>query len=215
MSFYDFNINDASVEMLPPDKRYLNNVNLIRSLLSTLQWFHDLFFHSYYEGIVPATYAPGIYNYLDQVVYDKKVYLSLINNNSDLPTTSNWTLVQNDFIGLQERVLYNGSKLVLEYALNKEFNTTFRQPPVNSDIYISNDNPSVVGFLVGLTEPYCSSVGRTTSSDAIGPGGPFLYTNNFVIHIPSAALALTNTQAITNFVNKYIPASLKFTIQAY
>jgi hypothetical protein len=34
---------------------------------------------------------------------------------------------------LNERILFNGSKLVLEYALNTRYGTTFQQPPLVSD----------------------------------------------------------------------------------
>lgn len=215
MPIYDVNIDPIAAELLPPDKRTATTVPMLQALLKPLQWARDLFFGSYYGGATCPAYSPGTYNYLDQVIYNKHVYSSLINDNTDLPTTSNWQLVQDNFIGLKERILYNGAKLVLEYALNKEFDTVFRQPPNTSDIYITNLPASVTGFLVGITEPHCSSVGLTTSSDAIGPGSPFVYLNNFQINIPAAALALTNVQAITNFTNQYIPSSLRFTIVGY
>ena len=215
MAIYDLSINPVAIEQLPPDKRYPNNVSFLTALLAPLQWAHDLLFNSYYKGSTAPNYATGVYNYLDQVIYNKQVYLSLIPANTDVPTTSNWELIQNNFIGVQERLLYNGQRLVLEYALNKEFGTTFAQPPGRSAIYITNVAPTISGFLVGITEPNCSSVGLDTASDWIGPTLPFVYLNNFQINIPAAALALTNVQAITNFVNQYIPASLTFIIQSY
>lgn len=210
MSKYDFNINNAATESLPPDKRYQKNVTFIQSLLSALQWVYNLFFKSYYEGSTASVYAPGTYNYLDQVRYQKKIYLSLINDNTDLPTTLNWVLIQDNFIGMKERILYNGSKLVLEYALNKQFDATFRQLPSTSDIYISNLPVSTEGFLVGQT--IGSSVGQTLSSGTIGRSIPFIYLNNFQISIPIAIFALTNEQAVRNFVNQYVPAGLNYLI---
>jgi len=103
MSKYDFNINNAAVENLSPDKRYPNNITFLKSLLSSLQWLRDLFFGSYWDGSTVAQYSPGSYKYLDQVRYQKKIYSSLINDNTDLPTTSNWLLIQDNFIGLNER----------------------------------------------------------------------------------------------------------------
>lgn len=114
---------------------------------------------------------------------------------------------------LKERILFNGTKLVLEYALNKEYGTIFRQPNLVSDIYITNLSAVVDGFLVGNTELYCSSIGANTSSDYVGSNWTFVYLNHFTIHVPSSVTA-TN-QTIINFVNKYIPASIKFTITRY
>jgi hypothetical protein len=215
MPIYDLDINPVAIEQLPPDKRYPSNIALITGLLAPLQWAHDLIFNSFYVGSSAPIYSPGAYNYLDQVIYNKQVYVSLIAANTDVPTTDNWELIQSNFIGIKERILYNGQKLVLEYALNKEFGTTFRQPPAQSDIYITNVAAIKSGFFVGDTEPNCSSVGLDTSSDWIGSLLPFIYLTNFQINIPAADLALTNVEAISDFVKLYIPASLIFTIQSY
>lgn len=222
MSLYDININQISIELLPPDKRYTKNIAFIQSLLTGVQWIRDLVFGSYYEGAAEvgiSDYAPGTYNYLDRVIYEKKVYLSLDNANTAAPTDETlWLLIQDNFIGVKERILYCGSKLVLEYALNKQFGTTFRQPPNVSDIYIGNIAKVVEGFLIGQTEPYCSTVGQTTSSDSVGRQLPFVYLNNFQINIPILALDISvdaNYKAVGNFVDKYIPASLRYTVVNY
>lgn len=223
MSFgYNFDVDNHVVDLLPPDKRYKENIGIIRALLSGVKWAHSMFFKSYYEGTTASQYAPGMYNYLDEVIYQKKVYCSLIPNNSDLPTTSNWVLVQENFIGVKERVLYNGSKIVLEYALNKEFGGVFRQPStpsgigdVKSDIYITKIPAIPNGFFVGKTEPNCSSVGQSHSSSTIGSTLPSVYNYHFRINIPSSLYVLTNDQAISNFTKLYLPTSLKFLIQSY
>jgi len=220
MSLYDININQISIELLPPDKRYTKNIAFVQSLLTGMQWIRDLIFGSYYEGAQESLiedYAPGTYNYLDRVIYNKKVYLSLDNNNTVVPTdTTLWLMIQDNFIGVRERILYNGSKLVLEYALNKQFGTVFRNPPNVSDIYIGNIGPVVDGFLIG--ETVGSTVGETTSSDPIGGQLPFVYINNFQINIPILALDISvdaNYKAVGNFVDKYIPASLRYTVVNY
>jgi hypothetical protein len=218
---YDFDINKASIEILPPDKRYKNNITLIQSLLSSLQWARDLFFSSYYEGSTADDYSAGTYNFLDQVKYNKKIYSSLIDSNTDAPTTDNWILVQDNFIGVKERVKYNGGKLVLEYALNKEFDTTFRQPANVSDIYITNLNPESVGFIVGEDEAHSSYVSEDTSEKPIVFNLPFAYVKNFQINVPSAVyagIASTDTRrnsSIRNFVNQYIPSGLNYLISTY
>lgn len=222
MSLYDVNINQISIELLPPDKRYTKNIAFIQSLLTGVQWIRDLVFGSYYEGAEESgisDYAPGTYNYLDKVIYNKKVYLSLDNNNTAAPTDATfWLLIQDNFIGIKERILYCGSKLVLEYALNKQFDTVFRQPPNTSDIYIGNLASSPDGFFIAETEANCSAVGATTSTELIGNQLPFVYLNNFQINIPILALDISvdaNYKAVGNFVDKYIPAGLKYTVVNY
>lgn len=132
--------------------------------------------------------------------------------------------VEND---LNKRLKYNGEKIVLEYALNTRFGGTFRQPPLVSDIYTTNIAAVEVGFLIGSTAPNSSTIGYTedygnsfqlTVLDAVGLGQSLRYGNNFTINIPSALytpIGATNTERnaiITDFVKKYIPIGLKFTI---
>lgn len=48
-----------------------------------------------------------------------------------------WVKVQDNFIGANERVMYNASRLIFEWALNKWFFTNYRDPVAGvSDIYI-------------------------------------------------------------------------------
>ena len=118
---------------------------------------------------------------------------------------------------LKERIHFNGNRLILEYALNKNFHTTFRQPNNQSDIYIGDPLPSVVdGFLVGMTEPFSSPIGATDAVGIyIGSNWTFVYLNHFKIYVPSAVLATYPEPVIRGFVDKYIPASIKYTLQSY
>lgn len=223
MSFYDLDINNASVELLPPDKRYKNNIAIITALLKPLQWAHDLFFQSYYIGSAAQNFAPGTYNYGQQVIYNKQVYESLVDNNGNTPPSSNWELVQDNFIGVKERSLYNGNKLILEYALNKEFSTTFRQPnnpvtPTNSDIYITKISAVLTGFRIGSTNTGSSMIGASSASGSIGGKTPFVYVYNFSVNIPTSlatSLGANYIVIISSFVVQYAAAGIRFTVTTY
>lgn len=226
MTTYNANIGQASIELLSPDKRYPKNIGLVQALLSPLQWARDSLFGTYYEGSTADPYAAGTYDYGDEVIYQKRVYSSLKDVNTDDPTVAtSWYLKTDNFIGLKERVLFNGGRLVLEYALNKDFDGTFRQPSTpegitdtKSDIYITNDTSVKYGFFVGETEAYSSSIGQTTSSDWIGSANPYVYLNNFIINIPTSLLDISiagNYKSVSNFVKQYIPSSINFTIVNY
>lgn len=221
MGFFDFDISSAIQQILPPDKRRNNMLAISKALISApLQWAHDLLFNTYYLGSSDPNYAPGTYEYQQKVIYNKKVYSSLIDNNTDNPTSSNWILVCDDFTGVSERILYNSTKLIFEYSLNKKFGTTFRQPndPVNptpSDIYITGLSAVPTGFRVGSTESGSSSIGLSSSGASIGSNYPFSYVNNFTINVPSSVLAAQTSQAIRAFANKYVAAGLNFTITSY
>lgn len=214
---FDIDYSQQGPELMPPDKRDDKTNWLVVSLLSGLQWCRDLLFTSYKKGATAPDYAAGTYNKSQMVVYEKAVYYSLIDGNTDIPTADTWLKVQDNFLGVDERVKFNGQVLVLEYALNQRFNGTFRPPGSSSpsDIYLENVPGVVAGFRVGVTEPYCSTVGETDSSDTIGLRYPFLQINNFQINFKSSLYALTNEQAVRDFVDLYIPISLNYIISPY
>lgn len=215
-SLYDVNFNQQASDLLPPDKRTLGVVSLMQALLQSVQWCRDLVLGSYKSGATAPNYAPGSYSQYQQVVYKKGVYSSLIDNNTDTPdVASSWELIQSNFIGVDERVKYNGQKIVLEYALNKRFGGVFR-PPASialSDIYITLIPPSPFGFRVGLT--IGSSVGLTNSSDSVGSLYPFIQINNFQINFPRSLYILTNENEVRDFVNLYATAGLNYIIASY
>jgi hypothetical protein len=159
---FNFNLNTAALNNLPPDKRLPKNTALIQALLSPLQFASDAFFLTYY---------------------------------------------QND---LKERILYNGQKLVLEYALNKKFGGVFRQLPGVSDIYITN-GATQRSFLIGSSSSESSFIGLT-SSGYVGLNASTLSGSNFIIKVPTGLATKIN---ITKFTNIYIPESLLFTIAFY
>ena len=92
------------------------------------------------------------------------------------PSNTNvWEVVNNNFIGVAERDLYFNQKLTLEYALNRYFNTTFRQPngvtmsATHSDIYISDNTFSYNTFHIG---PKSSGPAGFSFRDRHGLGCP-------------------------------------------
>ncbi|CAB4126203.1 hypothetical protein UFOVP153_45 [uncultured Caudovirales phage] len=215
MGLYNINFNNKIIELLPPDKRKGVLVRWLQSLISPIQYLRDKILGDYKEGSDYAQWIAGTYAKGARVVYKQVVYESLVDSNTAQPPSQNWATYLPSFMGVDKRILFNGQKLVMEYALNQRFLSTFRQPPYTSDIYITNIDPSVIGFLVGETEPYSSSVGQTTASDAIGYPYTFIQINNFQINIPAAVYATTNIQEITDFVRRFIPASLNFIKNTY
>lgn len=213
---FDIDTNRQAVDLLPPDKRDANTTAVQRALLWAVQWCRDLVLGSYKKGSTAPQYAGGTYNKYDQVIYNKAVYYSLIPNNTALPTDpASWLLIQPNFIGADERVRYNGQKIVLEYALNHRFGGTFRPPGSSSlsDIYINNVAAIPGGFRIGQTTG--SSIGQTTSSDAIGKSGVFFQPFNFNINFLSTLYVLTNEQTVRDFVDPVIPISINYTITPY
>ena len=222
-SIYDIDFQKFSAQMLPPDKRYTRNVAWIKSLLSPLQYLRDLWFGSYRTGsTAPQWVNSSPYPKYAQVKYNKIVYESLVDNNADLPTTvATWRVVQINFIGMEERILYNGEKLVLEYAMNKWFGTVFRQPPNQPDIYIQNNPVPIPVFRVGAVEDISSISYTDGSVEYVINQFTFTVEFNFTIYCPVAVYNALDPTLVNNekifraFVDKYVPAGITYTIITY
>lgn len=224
-TIYDINFNNAAPSLLPPDKRFVKQVQWVRMLLSSLQYLRDLWFGSYRTGsIAPIWVNSAPYAKYQQVKYsvNNQIYESLINNNSDIPTVAtSWQVVQTNFIGLSERILYNGQTLVLTYAMNKWFGTTFRQPNAQSDIYITNSTVPVAFFRSSSVEKASSSVSTGSSSEFVVNAYTFAPPINFTIYCPVAVYnaldpsLVNNNKIFRGFVDKYVPAGITYTITTY
>jgi hypothetical protein len=218
---YDINYAQQIIELLPPDKRYKNIVAwLTACCLSTLQFLRDALFGDYRNGSTVSGWVVGSYARGAKVNYKKGIYVSLTDGNTALPTdTVYWYLQQDFFIGLNERLMYNGDNLVLTYALNKWFGTTFRQPGNGiSDIYITTNAIAANVFVVGADELECSAAGFDGSDQFVTNDYSFGTQYNAVINVPSAVYAALGPAAealIRSFVDTYIYAGVTYVIVVY
>jgi hypothetical protein len=224
MGLYDVNMATTGQQLLPPDKRGSLMTRWVTAMLRPLQWLVDIRLNSYRNGtgappyLNSTTYAKG-----DLVVYRYSVYESQVNGNvgNDPLNLAYWAKVQDNFIGVLERLKYNGHTLILTYALNKYFGTTFRQPNNISDIFINvNAKPTAV-FLVGDTEAQSSLVYSNTSSEFIVNGYSFATYHNMTIFVPVAVYNALDTdpanreRIIRNFADQYIVGGITYDIATY
>lgn len=219
---YDIDFNNQVQDLIPPDKRTTNFVALLQSLAKPLQYVRDLIFDSYKKGSTAPIYVAGVYAKYDQVIYNKAVYESLEDGNSAVPTdVTKWRIIQTNYIGVDERILYNGGKLALEYALNKWFDTTFLQPPLVSDIYLTTNPTTLSVFRVGISEEESSSVAAFSSSENVFNDYVFSPNIGLTINIPIAVFnALgaddaTREAIVRNFADKYVITGVFYDIQTY
>lgn len=224
MGIFDINYSKVGEQLLPPDKRMPAQKAWITVLLTPIQWVRDLFLGTYRQG---ATYSPYVnttsYNKYDRMIYRYSVYENLVNGNlgNDPLDTNFWMLVQSNFIGVDERILYNGFALTLTYALNKYFGTTFRQPPNISDIYLeANAKPKAV-FVVGGSENNSSTVFTKRSTEVVINGYSFSAFTNLKIWVPLAVFNALDTDPanrepiIRNFADQYIVAGVTYEVKTY
>jgi len=152
-----------------------------------------------------------------------------------------WVLRCASFIGATERASYTGNCIVLTAALNRQFGTTFRQPPWpapyggsgtwggggtgdGSDIYITNEEPIITSFVSSLTEATTSDVYLNGTGDT-GVFDISVYntgsTYNFIVNIPAAVYASINSNPtiansiINGFLTPIVPAGITWSINPY
>ncbi|MEB0264081.1 hypothetical protein, partial [Mucilaginibacter sp. 10I4] len=193
---------------------------LVDSMKSTIQYLRDAVLGDYRNGSVVGTWVAGTYARGIKINYKKGIYISLVDGNTDEPTkTDTWYMQQQFFIGLDERLAYNGKNLVLTYALNRWFGTTFRQPGTGtSDIYITTNVINANTFVVGKLSAESSWVGFETSSEAITYNSTFGVQYNANINVPSSLYASLGTAAdalLRSFINQYIYLGVTYQIVVY
>jgi hypothetical protein len=223
MAITDLNTNQQVIELLPPDKRYPNSVSWLQTCLkSTIQWLWAGL-NEYMNGSTAPTWIAGAYPVNATVIYNKSEYISLNNGNADTPGLSTkWYLVNSYFIGVNDRVKYNGQTITLTFALNKYFRTTFRQPGAGtSDIYLTTTPNAPKGFISGGSNSISSISYLDHSSEVSNDSQNSAVTTNLTVNVPVAvynALATNNTDRssiILSFVNKYIYAGISSQVITY
>jgi hypothetical protein len=227
MGIFDINFSKLATEILPTHKRTditevtdsiiepLNDLNII------FKWFR--------EGNTAGQFNPlTVYAFGQVVRYSRKVYLR--NEVTDgysagvIPTNATYFVrISENFIGIAERLMYRPDKLVLEYALNRIFETTFRDLPLISDIYIENVNTSDVNFGIGEIDTETATVGETDvlSLYFISENDFIAGETDFIVYVPLAvynALASNNierTAIMNDVIKKYRLTGYTYQIQTY
>lgn len=215
-------------ELLVPDKRTASVIAFNAPLFVELQEMHNGLFTTYKEFQACAdwddstTYTKG-----DLVKYQKAVHRSLSDGNGgNNPTTVGtvrWQLVSSNFFGVDNRIKIKGEKLILEYALNLWFGTTFRQPVEGlSDIRIENNTMVYQSpFKVGRTEVQSSSVSKRESTDFIGLDYDFAEKFGFTIKVPTSVFESIGSDdqirenIIRDFADRYVACGIIYKIQTY
>lgn len=223
MSIYDVDFSQLGPRTLPPDKRLKNNLSYLAVLLSPLQWISNLWLRDYRIGSTAIPYVISTtYAKYDRVKQNTIIYESLVNGNTANPSdTTKWMIVQKNFIGLTERLLYTGQTLTLTYALNKRFNTNFVQPPSTSQIFISNNSLPAFPFIFGGDDQSSSDFFASDQADAFIDGYSFTGRFNLNINMPVAVytaldpLDANRDKIVRSFVDKYLPSGITYTIITY
>ena len=243
--------NDLAIEFLASQHRTPRFIAWQQGMIGQNAWLNKNFWNYCYGDSTSNPWSSTTtYSLNSTVITYQGVYISVedsgvigsptrfnnIGNNPDT-TPSAWYKIAPTYIGAQERAQYNSQKLVMEYALNRWFRTTFRQPTAysdgtsssplgiwytpTSDIFITTVPSTLLTFLSGENEASSSAssdIGSGTyySTETVVTGLDTTY--KFIVWIPtslSVALGVSYVQIVSSVVNKMLLAGTIFSISIY
>ena len=220
--------------------------------MSPAQWLHDLIFEDYAKGATYPNWSSGsTYYYGNRIIdWDGGVYECIVGGGFGLVSTEhpsmdtvNWIKRQDSFIGARERLGYNFQKLMLEYALNRNYQVAsfsvtewevkwvagapvVQTAPPYTQIYITIANNSQSNFWLSNGAGLNSYMANNSSYQRFFLGNTYnAYSSiNFTIHVPSAVYAAIGSaqpagssadQAIRSFVDQFAQAGSVYNIVTY
>lgn len=219
MSLYQIDFSNIWSQLTPPVLRKTVQNEWGNVLTAPVQYMRDLVFDDYVNGSPYAAYS-GVSAYTagDRVVYsDRGVYESISGSTGTNPLiTSAWTKVNDNYIGVNERVKYNAQKMTFEYGLNRNFQCT--------GIYIANSATTTAGMLLGNTGAYSSYLSNSSvpiSSSYLTNGFSGINTICYTIWVPNTVFTGLSTtyservNIVRNFADLYNIAGMQYSVSGY
>lgn len=207
---------------MPPSLRKAVHLAWLRVILKPLQTFWKYVFDDFATGSTYATYnAATAYVRTDRVVHtNKSVYECILSSTGNAPdNTTYWVKINDNFIGVDERIKYNSQKIVFEYALNKWFGV----PSTDPQIYIVNNIVATSAFIMGATGAYSSVMASdsTFSTTYMGASYTVVAVYDYTIYVPilvfnaQGSTTANREIAIRNFADKYNLVGMKYKVLTF
>lgn len=210
---YKITYSLQATNLLPPNKRSSPFIAWLTSLTYPIQWSRDLMFNTYANGDSNIILYNATISYIktNRVRFNNGLYECILTPPKigiDPNNTLYWNQIQADWRGVRERIKYNGQKLILEYVLNRWFNTVFRQPSQgNSDIWIQQLVTDDGSFLIGAVESSTAMIaGDEFYQTDLIPNNYNALINDFQVNYPLALMPSTTSALflqLKSLVNQY------------
>ncbi len=220
MSIYNVDFSGLWNTLTPPILRKPVQQNWGTSLMKPVQYLRDLVLDDYADGSGYNIYSnASTYTTDDRVVYiDRGVYESISGSTGVSPNDVNyWNKINDNYIGVRERVKYNSQKILFEYSLNKWFQCT--------GIYIDNTRFSTGGFVMGNTGAYSSTLSNISTSlntTYLNNSGWSGYTDScYTIYVPNvvftglSSTTIESENIIRSFADDYNLAGILYSVSGY
>lgn len=229
---YTVNYSQLGTMLTPPLLRTPAMNAWTTSLLTPNQSDNQLFTEYLTGSTYPYFSAGTAYIAGDRAIYtDDAVYQNLTGSTGVFPTDSTtWLQVNPSYIGAEERVMYNSQKIVLEWALNRQYQilpnpsdpTIWSGANHTTQIYIGTNNVTSQRFIISTTETYSSDLANT-GAQIIVNGGQWMGSSftpqpatEFTVWVPNLTqyTGITNT-SVYQYVQNYIIAGITCDVQSY
>ena len=144
--------------------------------------------------------------------------------------TNKWLKVNPNYIAAEERVLYNSQKIVLEYALNRNYQilpiindpTTWSGANHTDQIYIGTNDVVEKRFLMASGGTYSSSMSKTgeiiflNGGQWMGSTYSYVAQYEFTVWVPNLLYypLITNTN-VYNYTKNFVIAGIQFSVSGY
>jgi len=220
---YDYDNELVGEQLTPPVLRKTKFLAWLNVITSPVQKLWNTIFIDYKDGSDYPDYdAFTLYALGDRVIYtDKMIYEAIDASLGALPSdTTKWVLINDNFIGVKERIKYNSQIILLEYALNK----WYRIPSTDPQIYIENTSNVSMQFVLGDSSATSSLMPNDSINQIQYMGNNPTYPlveYDFIVWVPTAVYnTLGNDTAnrynnVYKFVSKYVLSGIKFRIGDY
>lgn len=221
MPIYDINYNNVIGNLLPPQLRTESIKKWLYALTSPVQWIRDKFFYNYVQsdlyifcdGITPLIInnSGTLVKFVDNSVWetqidavDTSIYNPTIGQTTDVDGNTIWIKIQDDFVGINERLMYSNQKKLFEYLLNNYF----KHDNSANYIYINTNDISHNMFEIAENDVDSSVIAQQDYETLfwISEGDDENEENNFTIFVPiliATQLGINYQKIISQIVDKY------------
>lgn len=223
MSIYRYDSNIVAEQITPPVLRTSKLLAWLYVICKPISNLWELVFSMYKETYSFDDYDnTTLYVLGDKVRYeDNRVYECIESClGVNCLNTTNWVLILDNFIGVDERIKYTSQIIYLEYFLNK----WYRVDTLADQIYIENNTNIASTFVMGESSQYSSTMPNNSAYSetymGLNPTFPDV-SYDFIIWIPTATFTAMGDNAanresnIRGQVNKYVLSGIKYKIDTY
>lgn len=232
MSLYNYDSNIVAEQLTPPVLRKSKFSAWLYVIVKPIQILWSQIFEDYKTGDTLYNLYDSftLYNFGDRVRWtNNSIYEATYIDADGVPQTfsnispinSNyWTLINDNFRGVDERVKINSQIILLEYYLNKWYNID----SISDQIWLQNNTDIITAFLMGNSSQYSSTMPNNSIYSETFMGLNTTYPNvtyDFIVWVPSAVwLSIGSNDVnrynnIANIVDKYKLSGIKYLIDTY